>query len=85
MNLYKLTQDTCTGFDTFKEILVAAKNPEDAVNINPKGVLFSDDSDDWNHGYSWAFKPSDVKAERIGEASTHIVNAQVVMVSFNAG
>lgn len=88
MNLYKLTQDTCTGFDTYSAIIVAARNPERAAMINPKGLIYDSDdcdADDWNHHYAWAISHDQVKVKRIGEAVMSIDENTVILTSFNAG
>lgn len=81
MNLYLLTQDENTGYDTFDSCIVAAETEEDARNISPS----------WNGKfkegatyYDWASSPENVRAKLIGIA-TDGTHSGVILASFNAG
>jgi len=74
MNIYVLTQDTVTGYDTFRGAVVIAEDEEAARNTLPE---------DWADEDTWA-KPEDVKAELIGKAEEGR-EAGSVMSDFSAG
>ena len=76
--LWRLTQTNETGYDTYDSCIVVARSAEEAVLIHPNGTKNDDDA----QLYSWA-PPENVKAERIGIATT--TGRGVVCASFNAG
>lgn len=79
MNLYLLTQDENTGYDTYDSCIVCAETVEQAKQINP----IRDDA--WTDSYpEWATSPDRVKATLIGEADDSIKRG-VVLASYNAG
>ena len=78
MNIYKISQEANTGYDTYDSAIVAAETEEDARNISPDGG-------DWKirWGY-WCQFPHQVEVELIGTAKDG-TEAGVILASFNAG
>lgn len=80
MNLYLLTQDVNTGYDTYDSAIVAAKDEDFARKINPSESSKFGGYDAWD----WAVSPDQVKVELIGKAVKGTLEG-VVLASFNAG
>jgi hypothetical protein len=78
MKLYLISQDICTGWDTYDSAVVAAENENDARDMHPNGTLLSEDLDSG----SWATNPKHVDVEYLGETKRE---KGVVCASFNAG
>lgn len=79
MNLYLLTQDVNTGYDTFDSVIVAARDEASARMILPS------DSLSWEEpSYSWVSSPESVNVVFIGKAVKGTVEG-VVLASFIAG
>jgi hypothetical protein len=80
MKLWRISQETNSGYDTYDSAVVAADDEAAARLVNPDG--------EWNRdrGWmgSWCHDPSEVKVDLIGEAAPDIV-AGIVVASFNAG
>ena len=79
MNIYLLTQNEVTGYDTYDSVVVAAKTETDAKSIHPIG--------DAAWGYwtgCWPRNPENVDAELIGKAVKGTTSG-VILSSFNAG
>lgn len=77
MNLYLLSQNEYTGYDTFDAVVVAAESEDDARTIHPmKG-------NNWT-SRAWASSPDNVSVRRLGVAEKGIKRG-VVLKSFNAG
>jgi hypothetical protein len=83
MNLYLLTQNKNTGYDTYDSCVVASESEEDAKTIHPNGEINLPNSEREYSSYSWA-EPASIEAELIGIASTQITRG-VICASFNAG
>ncbi len=80
MNLYLLSQDENTDYDTYDSVVVAAKDENEARLIHPDG-----DNAEWGCRYpAWASSPEKVTVTKIGKASDD-VQLGVVLASFNAG
>lgn len=79
MNLYLISQDVKTGWDTYDSAVVAAKDEEEARKIRPDGR----ERDEDYYG-AWAKKPEQVKVELIGKA-VEGTEKGVILSSFNAG
>ena len=79
LNLYYLSQNDETGYDTYDSCVVAAVDEEAARHIHPGGGEW-----DTMFGGTWARYPNKVKVEFIGVAASH-VKPGVVCASFNAG
>ncbi len=78
MNLYKISQATNRGWDTFDSAVVAAKSEQLARETTPDGNV-------WNSAkYTWASSPDKVTVEFIGIAMEG-TKAGVIVASFNAG
>jgi hypothetical protein len=88
MNLYKISQDANSDYDTFDSAVVCAENEEIARNMNPKSLSDKDLPNlmDWrNHPeYFWCESPGLVKVELIGSAAPELPQG-VICASFNAG
>ena len=80
MNLYLISQDENTDYDTYDSAIVAAENDKEAVNIHPDGY-----NGKWSGKYStWASSPSNVSSKLIGKAGKSVEKG-IVLASFNAG
>ncbi len=86
MNLYLISQNVNSGYDTYDSAVVCAESEERARFVNPDG------SDDWdgkvvmcNDGTIWDdwCNAEDVQVEYIGKAKEGVKG--VVCTSFNAG
>jgi hypothetical protein len=85
MNLYLLTQDENTGYDTYDSMVVAAESESAAAIIHPSSYIsYGDGEWRWSDDSgSWATKPENVTCKLIGKAEPGIKG--VVLTSFNAG
>lgn len=83
MNLYLISQNVNSDWDTFDSAVVAAKSARDAKETNPDGC--GEPPSEWDDEYffDWAV-PEDVTVEYIGKASAK-TKAGVICSSFNAG
>ena len=87
MNIYLISQNENTGYDTFSDAVVIAKCADDAAKIHP--VLDWEHDDDsktvWNDGIddSWCSSPEQVRVELIGQAKPDAVEG-IVLTSFHA-
>lgn len=80
MKLYRISQNTNNGWDTYDSAIICAESEEDARSIHPH------DDKDWGERYSatWTSDPKFVEVEYIGEAREGMTRG-VVLASFNAG
>lgn len=81
MNLYLLTQDEASGYDTYDSCIVAAESEEDAKTIRADGEKITNKYKSYD---TWASSADKVKAQLIGTATLEVVRG-VVLASFNAG
>jgi len=80
MNIYRISQDGNTRYDTYDSAVVVAENEEDARSIHPDGGEF-----DPNEGWpTWCKQKEDVKVEYMGIADKSLKRG-VILSSFNAG
>lgn len=80
MNLYLLTQNENSGYDTYDSCVVAAENQDQARMIRPN-------DDQWSKDYcigTWAYSPEKVKVTLLGLAVCG-TEPGVICASFNAG
>lgn len=84
MNLYLLTQNCTSDYDTYDSAVVAARTPVLAQLILPDPRLNWEGAVRAPHTWPWASSPDKVEAKYIGKASP-LLNAGVVLASFNAG
>lgn len=78
MNIYLLSQDINTDYDTFDSMVVYANSEEEAKLILPPHIK-------WGEKYSgWAHSPNQVEVTHIGYTNT-LVESGIVLASFNAG
>ncbi len=82
MRLFRISQTTNPGYDTYDSAVVCAPDEETARNINP----FNGKPMDWTSANFdlWCLIPGDVIVEEIGAAFEGIKQG-VVCASFNAG
>ena len=86
MNLYLLTQNESTGYDTFDSCIVCAETESEAKAIFPDGSENGFEMQEHlkKLGMSWASCPENVRCELIGLAKD-AVKKGVIIASFNAG
>ncbi len=83
MNLYLISQNQNTGWDTYDSAVVAAESIEAARLIHPRELLDYTNVGAWKTD-AWSFSPESVKVEYIGRAGP-LVKKGVICASFNAG
>lgn len=85
MNLYKLTQDSVTGYDTYDSCVVCALSEIDARTIHPapyeKGIWWEKER---HFSPTWPTDLSKISTEFIGIAVPSLSRG-VICASFNAG
>jgi hypothetical protein len=79
MKLYLLEQHDNDYHDTFDSIVVCAENSQDAVTIDPNGLVYKEKE----HSF-WAFKKESITCTEIGEANNKQERG-VIIASFCAG
>ena len=97
MKLFRISQDTNNGYDTYDSAIVAASDAEAARCMSPSAhyewdgergtwlFCFADGRKKPERYFDcWAQSPDQVSVEYIGEAADN-VPAGVVLASFNAG
>ena len=64
MNLYHISQDAVSGYDTYSDAVVAAESEQDAKNIHPDGArtLKEKADEDW-YMQDWTTKTENVKCD----------------------
>ncbi len=78
LNLYLVSQDQNTKYDTYDSMVVAAPDEETARNTHPR------DNNYWGRDYdSWCRTPDKATVQLIGKAVN--VEEGVIIASFNAG
>jgi len=83
MNVYKISQNTNSGYDTFDCAIVIALNEEHAKQIHPSSDVINDMSD-WYARTTWT-EPKNVDVEFICEYNGQYLGGKVLCASFNAG
>ncbi len=78
MNIYKISQGTVVGLDTYDTAVVVAKSAADARKIHPESGAW-----DGEENVTWA-AARDVQAEYVGKAKRGLQRS-VVCSSFHAG
>lgn len=82
MNLYLISQDENTDYDTYDSAVVAAPDEETARHMDP---ATGEAVQRWEYQFNgWCSSPIAVKVELIGKAAPHIRQG-IVCASFNAG
>lgn len=98
MKLFLISQDINRGLDTYDSAVVAAENERSARMINPDPDGWKVPFDvilEWRPGgrpryngdlifTDWAYTPSQVKVEYIGEAKEGTEEG-IILASYNAG
>ena len=77
MNIYKVSQQDNTGYDTYDSFVCYATNEEAARNMLPSNNYC-------NWGEEWANNPSEVTVTQLGITDQE-VEVGVIVASFNAG
>ena len=86
MNIYKISQTVCRGYDTYDSAIVVAETAQSATLIHPDGYI----EDGWYTNYmpsmlsTWSH-PKDVQVELIGIASREFTKECVILSSFHSG
>lgn len=96
LNLYKISQNVNTGYDTYSDAVVCAEDEKEAQHVNPGGFYkwhdgqwyfqYSDGTEDKKGAdgdNSWC-NPESVKVELIGKAAPKIKKG-IICSSFHAG
>ena len=88
--LWKISQDTNNGWDTFDSAIVVAKDSSSAVQMHPRGFCWTDDGWVWRCDGERCFDrewthPKNVDAICVGQAADGLKEGEVVLTSFNAG
>lgn len=78
LNLYLLTQNDQSGYDTYDSCIVAAVSAAEAQRIRPDGYAWVQCRDS-----SWARSPESVSVELIGKAEA--TKPGLILASYNAG
>ena len=76
MNLYLISQDENTNYDTYDAMVVCAENADKARNITP--------DDSFQAGGYWCSSPDQVTVDYLGIADKKITK-EIILSSFNAG
>lgn len=89
MKLWHIEQNENTGYDTYSDAVVAARNAREARETHPGGSFFGDTSDKYNrwddyYGRTWTNNPNKVTVTLIGTA-TKGTERGVICASFHAG
>lgn len=89
MKLWLLTQNVCSGYDTYDSAVVVAEHPDAARRIHPQ-ALYLDKVEHLNasiltEGGSWPNDPDLVSVTYLGEADKAFTKEEVLCASFNAG
>lgn len=99
MNLYLISQDKVTGYDTYDSAVVCAKDEADARTIHPSGFVTHHKNGKWmgtykggnniggeyeNEGSSWV-RFSDIEHVDVEYLGTTDKGRGVICASFNAG
>jgi hypothetical protein len=85
MNIYRISQDENTGYDTYSDAVVIAPSLKVARHMDPGGDGAPMAADKWARSFSsWASGPENVKVEFIGKAKRGS-KLSVVTSSFLAG
>ena len=95
MNIYKLSQTTNCGYNTFESCVVIAENKKEAVKVHPNGYQNWDTRGQKSEYRYYRYKNfdindwaeiKDIKVEFIGIADKSLdTEIKVVCASFNAG
>ena len=85
MNIYRISQEENSGYDTFDSAIVCAESEKEAKRIIPSDK-YADEAkfEDWDKYSSWCSSPEQVKVEYLGIAHNRMERG-VILASFNAG
>ncbi len=98
--LWKLSQDVNNEYETYSSAVVVARDADSARQVHPcrysdtgePVFYFDEDHADWvttdggmeRGESSWAY-PNNIKVVCVGEASSFLVEGEVVVASYHAG
>jgi ferredoxin-thioredoxin reductase catalytic subunit len=85
MNIYLLTQDEETGYDTYDSCVVAAESEEEARKIHPGCYVENFNEDRYCECNSWAHYPEQVTILLVSQNTESYIKKGVICSSFNAG
>ena len=86
MNIYKISQTVCRGYDTYDSAIVVAETAQSATLIYPSCNKEKNWYEDYenNSYFAWSH-PKDVRVKLIGIASREFTEECVLLASYNAG
>ena len=86
MNIYKISQTACRGYDTYDSAIVVAETAQSATLIYPSCNKEKNWYEDYenNSYFAWSH-PKDVQVKLIGIASREFTEECVLLASYNAG
>jgi hypothetical protein len=84
MKLFRIWQEVNTGYDTYSDAVVAAKDADAARLIHPNGHDLDDNKEPPNYPYGTWCESKDVRVEEIGTAKQGMKSC-VICASFHAG
>lgn len=80
MNIYYLSQNDVTGYDTYDSCVVVAENENEAKNMHPAWYsTFGEDKRTWTDDIN------KVSVDYLGVYEGENTEARVICASFNAG
>ena len=93
MNIYRISQEEETGYDTYDAAIVAAESEDEARKIHPDASSYNPGGwidlekfkkADIGNYTGWCLSPESVTVELIGEAKAG-TESGLILASFNAG
>ena len=82
MNIYRISQNSNGGYDTYGSAVVVAASGDEAKEMHPGERVRGSNETFSEYVSNWA---SEVKVEYLGKASSTFKKPQVICASFNAG
>ena len=85
MNIYLISQRENNDYDTYSDMVVVAKDEEEARNIHPREEYQWEVEGHWNDPYSdWCSSPSKATVKLQGRALKGMRRG-IILTSFHAG
>ena len=89
MNLYKISQHSNNGWDTYDSAVVVARDESEAQRIHPdgRGKKWWDLGPDDYYSDTWCSHPDQVSVTHIGKCRQELKlkEGSIICASFNAG